>query len=136
MKVKLDNGAFIPKRAHDADAGYDLFAMESKTVPARGSAIFDTGVHMEIPHGFAGVIKSKSGLNIKHDILSDGLVDSGYSGRIRVKLYNHGDREYQVLRGDKISQIMIVPVHTPDLRIVTELKETERGEHGFGSTGR
>ena len=136
MKVKLDNGAFIPKRAHDADAGYDLFAMESKTVPARGSAIFDTGVHMEIPHGFAGVIKSKSGLNIKHDILSDGLVDSGYSGSIRVKLYNHGDREYQVLRGDKISQIMIVPVHTPDLRIVTELKETERGEHGFGSTGR
>lgn len=136
MKVKLDNGAFIPKRAHEADAGYDLFAMESKTVPARGNAIFDTGVHIEIPHGFAGVIKSKSGLNIKHDILSDGLVDSGYSGSIRVKLYNHGDREYQVLRGDKISQIMIVPVHTPDLRIVTELKETERGEHGFGSTGR
>ena len=59
LKVKLDDGAFIPKRAHDADAGYDLFATESQTVPAHGSAVFDTGVHMEIPYGYAGVIKSK-----------------------------------------------------------------------------
>ena len=136
MKVKLDDGAFIPKRAHDADAGYDLFATESKTVPAHGSAVFDTGVHMEIPYGYAGVIKSKSGLNIKHDILSDGLVDSGYTGSVRVKLYNHGDSDYEVLRGDKISQIMVVPVYLPSISIVTELEETERSDGGFGSTGR
>lgn len=136
MKVKLDDGAFIPKRAHDADAGYDLFATESKTVPAHGSAVFDTGVHIEIPYGYAGVIKSKSGLNIKHDILSDGLVDSGYTGSVRVKLYNHGDSDYEVLRGDKISQIMVVPVYLPSISIVTELEETERSDGGFGSTGR
>lgn len=91
---------------------------------------------MEIPFGFAGFIKSKSGLNVNHHILSDGLVDSGYTGSIRVKLYNHGTEDYIVHRGDKISQIAIIPVFTPDIEIVSELNETERGEGGFGSTGR
>lgn len=137
MKVKLDEGAFKPERAHELDAGYDLRAREkSVAVPAGGSAVFNTGVHMEIPSGFAGFIKSKSGLNVNHDILSDGLVDSGYTGSIRVKLYNHGTEDYIVHRGDKISQIAIIPVFTPDVRIVDRLSETERGEGGFGSTGR
>lgn len=137
MKVKIDEGAFKPERAHELDAGYDLRAREqSMVVPAGGSAVFNTGVHMEIPSGFAGFIKSKSGLNVNHDILSDGLVDSGYTGSIRVKLYNHGTEDYTVHRGDKISQIAILPVFTPDIEIVSELSETERGECGFGSTGR
>lgn len=137
MKVKLDEGAFKPERAHELDAGYDLRAREQNmVVPAGGSAVFNTGVHMEIPSGFAGFIKSKSGLNVNHHILSDGLVDSGYTGSIRVKLYNHGTEDYTVHRGDKISQIAILPVFTPDIEIVSELNETERGESGFGSTGR
>ena len=137
MKVKIDEGAFKPERAHELDAGYDLRAREqSMVVPADGSAVFNTGVHMEIPSGFAGFIKSKSGLNVNHDILSDGLVDSGYTGSIRVKLYNHGTEDYTVHRGDKISQIAILPVFTPDIEIVSELNETERGESGFGSTGK
>ena len=137
MKVKLDEGAFKPERAHELDAGYDLRTREqSMVVPAGGSAVFNTGVHMEIPSGFAGFIKSKSGLNVNHDILSDGLVDSGYTGSIRVKLYNHGTEDYTVHRGDKISQIAILPVFTPDIEIVSELNETERGESGFGSTGK
>ena len=137
MKVKIDEGAFKPERAHELDAGYDLRAREqSMVVPADGSAVFNTGVHMEIPSGFAGFIKSKSGLNVNHHILSDGLVDSGYTGSIRVKLYNHGTEDYTVHRGDKISQIAILPVFTPDIEIVSELNETERGESGFGSTGK
>lgn len=137
MKVKLDEGAFKPERAHELDAGYDLRAREQNmVVPAGGSAVFNTGVHMEIPSGFAGFIKSKSGLNVNHHILSDGLVDSGYTGSIRVKLYNHGTEDYTVHRGDKISQIAILPVFTPDIEIVSELNETERGESGFGSTGK
>lgn len=137
MKVKIDEGAFKPERAHELDAGYDLRAREqSMVVPAGGSTVFNTGVHMEIPSGFAGFIKSKSGLNVNHHILSDGLVDSGYTGSIRVKLYNHGTEDYTVHRGDKISQIAILPVFTPDIEIVSELNETERGESGFGSTGK
>ena len=153
MKIKLDDGAILPTRAHDTDAGLDLYAREDKVVPAGGSATFDTGVHMELPlfwyleRGLTGLnykqsmktaafLKSKSGLMVNHDITSDGLVDYGYTGSIHVKLFNHGTEDYHVRRGDKISQLVIVPVLTPSLEVVTELDETERGENGFGSSGR
>lgn len=136
MKIKLDPGAIMPTRAHFTDAGLDLYAMESKKIPAKGSAIFDTGVHIELPPNTAGFIKSKSGLNVKHNLTSDGVIDVGYTGSICVKLYNHGDHAYQVERGDKISQLVIVPILTPELEIVNELEETDRGNNGFGSTGR
>lgn len=149
MKVKLDSGAFMPERAHDTDAGLDLRATEDKIVPAGGSAVFDTGVHVELPCFFhfvnekeidcvftAGFLKSKSGLNVNHNITSDGVIDMGYRGSIRVKLYNHGTEDYHVKRGDKISQLVILPVLTPTMELVDELAETERGENGFGSSGR
>lgn len=136
MKIKLDPGAFCPTRAHDTDAGLDLYATEEKTVPPYGSAIFDTGVHVELPPFTAGFLKSKSGLNIKHDITSDGLIDIGYTGSIRVKLYNHGPHPYAVRRGDKISQLVVVDIEIPSLEIVDELDKTDRGAGGFGSTGR
>ena len=137
METILDTGARIPSRAHEFDAGYDLYSREEMVVPANGSAIFDTGVHMAIPKGMAGILVSKSGLNIKSDITSTGLIDSGYAGAIKVKLYNHGDKPYMVCAGDKISQIVIVPVFTPSLEIVNEFSEKgERGDNGFGSSGR
>ena len=136
VKIKLDEGAFMPERAHEWDAGLDLRAMENKLVPARGSAIFDTGVHVELAPFTAGFLKSKSGLNVKHNLTSDGVVDVGYTGSICVKLYNHGDTDYMVHRGDKISQFVVVDIRIPHLKIVDELDETERGNNGFGSTGR
>lgn len=136
MKIVLDDGAFKPTRAHDADAGLDLYAREDAIVPAKGSAIFDTGVHVEIPKWYAGVLKSKSGLNVKHGIISEGLIDSGYTGSIVAKLYNLGSKAYQVKRGDKITQLVIIPVSLEDVEIVDSLGETERGNNGFGSTGR
>ena len=136
MKIKLDNGAFMPNRAHEDDAGLDIYARESQIVPARGSAIFDTGVHIELPKGTVGMIKSKSGLNVKHDLASEGVIDVGYTGSICVKLYNHGDRDYTVWRGDKISQLVIMPIFIPTLDLVDSLEETERGNGGFGSTGK
>lgn len=104
IKVKLDGGAIMPTRAHRTDAGLDVYAREGATVPAGGSAIFDTGVHIEIPEGYAGFLKSKSGLNVKHNITSDGVVDCGYTGSIMAKLYNHGKEDYYVHAGDKITQ--------------------------------
>lgn len=136
MKIKLDHNAIRPTRAHDTDAGLDLYATDNQTVPAHGSAVFDTGVHIQLPAFTAGLLKSKSGLNVNHDITSDGVIDVGYTGSIRVKLYNHGPTPYHVLRGDKISQLLVVPVFTPDLEVVDDLDETERGDNGFGSTGR
>ena len=136
MKIKLDEGAFMPTRAHDTDAGLDLYARDSKIVPAHGSAIFDTGVHMELPNRTAGFLKSKSGLNVKHNLTSEGVIDVGYTGSIVVKLYNHGDTDYQVHVGDKISQLVILPVVLPHMVVVDELDETDRGDGGFGSTGR
>ena len=90
-----------------------------------------------MPHGMAGVLISKSGLNVKNDITSTGLIDEGYTGEIVVKLYNHGGYDYKVNAGDKISQLVIVPVLYEEVELVDDLKEdSDRGSHGFGSTGR
>lgn len=136
MKIKLDPMARIPERAHDTDAGLDLKSPINITVPARGSVIIDTGVHIQLPPGTAGMLKSKSGLNVKHGITSEGVIDEGYTGSIVVKLYNHTFDDYHVNIGDKISQLVIVPILTPELEFVDELNGGERGDNGFGSTGR
>lgn len=144
MKIVLDKGAVMPLSAHDTDAGYDLFSRETKTIPPHGSAVFDTGVHIELPtvniggETFltAGILKSKSGLNVKHNITSTGTIDVGYTGSIKVKLYNHGDEPYTVISGDKITQLVIYPIIKPKLELVNSLDETERGDKGFGSSGR
>ena len=137
MKIKLDENAFPPVRAHDTDAGLDLRANRSIRVPAHGSVLIGTGVHVQLPKGTAGLMVSKSGLNTKHDLTSTGLIDEGYSGEIMVKLYNHGTDSYQVNAGDKITQLVIIPVLYEPVELVDELGETgERGDSGFGSTGR
>lgn len=136
MKIKLDPGAHMPTRAHKTDAGLDLYAREAQIVPAKESAIFDTGVHVELPKGTAGFLMSKSGLNVKHGITSEGVIDETYSGSIVVKLYNHSGFDYKVEAGDKISQLVIVPICKPHMKVVDELEVTGRGASGFGSTGR
>ena len=137
IKVKLDTGAKMPTRAHEWDAGLDIYARETQTVPARGSAKFDTGVHVALPNGTTGFLKSKSGLNVNHGITSEGVIDAGYTGSIVVKLYNNSDVDYTVHAGDKISQLVILPVVIPECVVsVAGLEKTERGDGGFGSTGR
>jgi dUTP pyrophosphatase len=136
MKIKLDSEAIMPRKAYETDGGFDLFAKDSQIVPAKESAVFDTGVHIELKHGTAGLLVSKSGLNVNHGILSDGLIDVGYTGSIRVKLYNHSGYDYKVNKGDKISQLVIIPIETPVLELVEEIDGGERGSNGFGSSGR
>lgn len=136
MKVKLDPGAIAPTRAHETDAGLDLYSRDGCIVEAKGDAIFHTGVHAQIPHGCAGLLVSKSGLNVKFGNTSTGLIDEGYSGEITVKLYNHSGQDYEVKAGDKISQLVIIPVKYEPVEIVDEIGGGERGDAGFGSTGR
>ena len=136
LKITLDAGARAPERAHPDDAGLDIFSPEAVVIPARGSKVIDTGVHAMIERGWVGMLKSKSGLNIKHGITSTGTIDAGYVGSIRAKLYNNSDEDYTVEMGDKITQLVIVPCATPAVVVVGSLDETERGDKGFGSTGR
>lgn len=136
INIILDNGAKMLNRAHDTDAGLDLFSRETKVIPAHGSVIFDTGVHIELPPNTVGFLKSKSGLNVKHGILSEGVIDVGYTGSIVAKLYNNSDTDYEVKKGDKITQLVILPILTPKLNLVTEFDKTDRDTDGFGSTGR
>jgi len=159
MRVKLDPGAFMPERAHATDAGADLRSPVDIMVPActvsfaagvigdgervdiainpqAGRVTIDTGVHIELPPGTVGLLKSKSGLNVRHNITSEGIIDEGYTGSIQVKLYNHGSQPYYIKRGDKITQLLVMPVEYVTFEQVDELEETERGAGGFGSTGK
>ena len=136
IKIVLDEGAFMPHRAHSADAGYDLFSCKDAIIHPNSSGTFDTGVHIAIPEGYVGFLKSKSGLNVKHSIQSEGVIDSGYTGSIVVKLFNHGSKSVEIGRGQKISQLVLLPIITPELELADILEETERGNGGFGSTGK
>lgn len=146
MKIVLDEGAIMPSRAHPYDAGLDLYTPHEAYVSACytdnlghvtiGNCTIDTGVHVQIPEGYVGLIKSKSGLNVKSGLTGEGVIDARYTGSIMVKLYNHLPICHSFQRGDKIAQLVIVPCLLPELELADSLEDTERGANGFGSTGR
>jgi dUTP pyrophosphatase len=136
MKVKLDAGAFMPQRAHEQDAGYDLMTPVCVTVPAGGFVTVDTGVHIELPPGKCAVVISKSGLYLKDKISSTGLIDEGFTGTIIIGLFNHDTADHTFTRGDKISQFFITDYYAEKLELVEKLSDTERGNAGYGSTGK
>jgi dUTP pyrophosphatase len=136
VKVRLDDGAKMPTRAYEWDAGYDLYARDEAIIYQNSGETFNTGVHIQIPQGYVGFIKSKSGMNIKHSIQSEGVVDSGYTGAIQVKLLNHGTKAVYIEPGQKIAQLVLLPIITPELEVVDCLEDTERSNRGFGSSGK
>lgn len=135
---ELEPGAYAPRYAHEDDAGMDLFAPEDFSIAPSSNATIDTGVHIMIPIGFCGLMVSKSGININKSCTSTGLIDAGYTGTVHVKLYNNNQHTWQFFKkGDKISQIVILPV--PSVTLVpgdVKSTQTERGNGAFGSTGR
>ena len=136
MRIMLEESAYKPSRAHDTDAGMDLRTPVAVTVPAHGSVVIDTKTHVELPQGCAGLIVSKSGLSVKHGITSTGLVDEGFTGSIIVRLYNHSDTDYAFAAGDKVTQLVVIPVCYEPVEIVDSISGGERGDSGFGSTGK
>ncbi len=136
IKIVLEEGATMPAYAHEDDAGMDLISMEMNMIPAHGRETFKTGVHMAIPSGYFGAIRAKSGLLRKHGIICSGTVDCSYTGEIMVTLVNTSSKNYQVFKGDKIAQMILIPYHHAEFVQVEKLDETERGNNGFGSTGR
>ena len=135
LKVTLDEGAKMPTRAHDTDAGLDLYAMEDAVIPMFGSVKLDTGCHVAIPKNYVGLITSKSGL-MSEGITSRGTIDSDYRGSIKAVLFNHNNRPYRIEKGQKITQLVILPIITPKPIQVDNLELTARGNGGFGSSGK
>lgn len=136
LRVRLDKGAYLPQRAHDTDGGLDIRTPVDAYVRSGGSTVIETGVHIQLPPGTVGMLKSKSGLNVKDGIVSEGVIDEGYTGSITVKLYNHGTEAKQFSRGDKITQLVVLPVLYPRVEQTDEIQGGDRGDGGFGSTGR
>jgi dUTP diphosphatase len=136
-KVRPD--AVLPTRAYDGDAGLDLSAAEGVVLAPGQRAVVGTGLAVAVPEGHAGFVQPRSGLAAKHGITivnAPGLVDSGYRGEVKVVLLNTGDQPFAVEPGMRIAQFVVLPVAAVELVEVADLPDTERGERGYGSSGR
>lgn len=140
LKIKkLVPDAIIPTRAYPGDAGLDLFSIETVTLQPGEVRAVKTGIAIQLEPGTEAQIRPRSGLALKHKITvynSPGTVDSGFRAQLCVILYNGNDYTYQIQKYDKIAQMVIASYLTPDLVEVSDLDETERGEKGFGSSGK
>jgi len=137
---RLEADARLPSRSYDDDAGFDLYAAEAATVPAGGRASVRTGIALEIPERHAGLVLPRSGLAAKNGIAlvnAPGLIDAGYRGEVRVLLLStDAGEDFEIAVGDRIAQLLVVRVEAPDVVEVDELATSDRGEAGFGSSGR
>lgn len=137
MRVKLVNPkAQFPTRAHPTDSGFDMYAMEWFQIAPRGHVKIPLGVALEPPVGFEVQLRGRSGMAGKGIMCHHGTIDNAYRGEVAVHLYNHNDEPYDINPGDRVCQIVIKPVPQIQLFQVEELSQTDRGDKGFGSTGR
>jgi dUTP pyrophosphatase len=137
--IKLSDAATLPTRAHDSDAGLDLYAAEAALIVPHARVSVGTGLAVQIPEGLAGLILPRSGLALKHGITlvnSPGLIDPGYRGEVRILLLNtDATAEFRVAAGDRIAQLLLVPIAHASPLETDALDNSVRGAAGFGSTG-
>ena len=137
---RLDPAAQLPTRAYEHDAGYDLYSVEAVTLAPGERASVRTGIAIELPRRHAGLVLPRSGLAARHGIAlvnAPGLIDEGYRGEVRVLLLNtDAATPFSVNPGDRVAQLVIVRVETPEVAEVSELEHSERSDGGFGSSGR
>lgn len=137
---KLKDNAVVPTRGSKYAAGADLYSAENDLyIEDRQTVMIGTGIAMEIPEGYVGLVYARSGLACKEGLAPAnkvGVIDSDYRGEIKVALYNQSGQKKLVKKGERIAQIVIVPFLAPEFTEVSELDETDRGEGGFGSTGK
>ncbi|KAJ7667710.1 dUTPase-like protein [Mycena polygramma] len=133
---RLSEKAKLPTRGSPLSAGYDLYSAEKKIVPAHGKALVDTQISIAVPAGTYGRVAPRSGLASKFMIdTGAGVIDADYRGVVFVLLFNHSDKDFQVEEGDRVAQLIIERIQTPEVLEVEDLDETLRGAGGFGSTG-
>lgn len=130
------NGEYLPQYAHQGDAGADLKSVETKIIAPRGRELVATGIRLELPEGYAGLIWPRSGTAVKLGLdCGAGLIDSHYRGEIKILLFNHSDDEIRIQSGDRIAQLVIQKVETVKFIFSDLLSKTARDSSGFGSTG-
>ncbi|WP_350343445.1 dUTP diphosphatase [Proteinivorax tanatarense] len=136
---KITNTAIIPKRQNTNDAGLDIYADQDIEIKPGESALISTGLSMELPYDTEAQVRPRSGLALKHSVTvlnTPGTIDSGYRGEVKVILINHGTKKFKVQKNMRIAQMVIKPVYPVKTVEVEDLSPTDRGEGGFGSTGK
>lgn len=140
LKVyKRSENATTPTKGSALAAGYDLYSSEIATVPARGQAMVATDISIAVPAGTYGRVAPRSGLAVKHGISTGaGVVDADYRGEVKVVLFNHSDKDFAIVKGDRIAQLVLEKIVDAEIQEITEaeLDTTARGSGGFGSTGK
>lgn len=132
----LSEHAKPPTRGSQHAAGYDLYAAHPTTIPGRGKALISTDIAIAVPAGTYGRVAPRSGLAVKHSIdCGAGVIDADYRGEVKVLLFNFGENDFQVERGERVAQLILERIWTPEVLVVQELEESVRGAGGFGSTG-
>ncbi|KAL8277026.1 hypothetical protein RQP46_010560 [Phenoliferia psychrophenolica] len=133
---RLSDKAKLPTRGSASAAGYDLYSAEAKTVPAHGKALINTQLSIAVPEGTYGRVAPRSGLASKFMIdTGAGVIDADYRGTVHVLLFNLSDKDFEVAEGDRVAQLILEKIVTPEVTEVESLSETVRGAGGFGSTG-
>jgi dUTP pyrophosphatase len=127
--------ATLPTRAHPGDAGLDLYSLEDVLLPPAQGKVTKTGIGIALPEGYVGLVADRSSMAKKGVKTAGGVIDAGYRGEIHIVLWNISAAEIGIRRGDRIAQLLILPVATPAVREVASLDETVRGAKGFGSSG-
>lgn len=136
---KIHENAIIPAKAHESDSGYDITSCVDAIIPPRGFKVIPTGLQMELPGGYECQVRPRSGLAAKFGVTvlnTPGTIDTSYRGEIKIILINHGTTDFHINIGDRIAQLVPQPVFMTAVMEKKELNETDRGEGGFGSTGR
>lgn len=133
---KLSEKGRAPTRGSAFAAGYDLYSAKDTVIPAKGKGLVDTGIAIAVPEGTYGRIAPRSGLAAKNFIdTGAGVIDADYRGEVKVLLFNFSDEDFVVKEGDRIAQLVLERIYTPEVKVVDELEESIRGAGGFGSTG-
>ncbi|MBI3299700.1 MAG: dUTP diphosphatase [Elusimicrobia bacterium] len=134
--MKLSADAVLPTRAHADDAGLDLYALSEVTLEPGKCFVVPTGIALAIPPGYVGLVADRSSLARKGIKTAGGVIDAGYRGEVGAVLWNISRESVTLVRGDRVAQLLIVPVAVPAVKEVPSLTESKRGKKGFGSTGR
>ena len=136
--IKLNENAQPPHKAHEDDAGFDLYACEDYLLKSHAYGAVATGISIELPKGTEGQVRPRSGLAAKHGVTvlnAPGTIDAGYRGEVKVILINHGEEDFQITAGMRIAQLMVKPIFDTEFVEAVSLENSDRGEGGFGSSG-
>jgi dUTP pyrophosphatase len=133
--LRVSPEAVLPTRAHADDAGLDLYCLEDVMLAPQTGKVTRTGIALAIPKGHVGMVADRSSMAKKGVKTAGGIIDAGYRGEVHIVLWNLSTQETRINRGERIAQLLIVPIQTPAVREVESLDETARGAKGFGSSG-